>query len=757
MKPLRFCGFLLAAIILAAPLAFGGVNRWTTSGPFGVTKSRDGGPSGTISLGVPSGLGPAERDGGVRALFDLDHPETGPFPSDIFTVTDPTHNTGRRLNLPYPDCGTRVSDCDDLDVVNTLDGFGLQTRISIPFSDDIDPRSITSDSVFIVSLGSTLSGEPPGGDRIGINQIVWDPATLMIHAEVDELLDQHRRYAVIVTKDVRDAQGRKVKKSSSFIDRSVPGWYRDQLDEAFDVARDLGTPPGQIIAASVFTTQTITSVMERIRDDIKAGTPASADFRLGPMAERAVFARTQVAGIVWRTQTAVSPPGFVNTPISLAPLENVPGSVDTIAFGRFVSPDYTVHPGEYIPAVGTLADTPPIQRFVTQYFTLFLPSGSKPANGWPIALMGSGATGNQHQTSSFYASKLAANGVATIGINHYGQGFGPLTTLTVTRTDTTTIVLPDAGRGIDQNGDNVIGVAEGSDAAPPRLWTIQQRDAHRQTVIDFMQLVRVIEVGMDVDGDSRADIDPSRIYFAGLSAGPMIGTILLALDPSIAVGAFASAPGLTPESVRWQPIRRSVLGANLASRTPSLINSPGLTAIDGIPTPAPHYNENKPLRNQPTVINSVVGAMPLQQALEFAEMVEESGLTPVTWARYLRASPLLGLYPKSVIFQFAKGDQQAVNPGTTAIIRAGNLADRTLYYRHDLAFTADPTMPKNPHLFGGMAHSPNLTFRAVARGAQDQIGAFFASDGATMIHPEPAQYFEVPISGPLPETLNFIP
>ena len=43
-------------------------------------------------------------NGAVHARFDLDHPDTGPFPSDIFTVADRTHNTGRRVNLPYPDC-----------------------------------------------------------------------------------------------------------------------------------------------------------------------------------------------------------------------------------------------------------------------------------------------------------------------------------------------------------------------------------------------------------------------------------------------------------------------------------------------------------------------------------------------------------------------------------------------------------------------------------------------------------------------------
>src|SRR5262245_2933504 len=101
----------------------------------------------------------------VRALFDLGHPESGPFPSDVFTVRDRSQNTRRRVSLPYPDCSAQRSDCEDLDVVNTLDGFNLQPRLSVPFSGSIDANSVTSDTVFLVSLGSTVSDEsymPPG-------------------------------------------------------------------------------------------------------------------------------------------------------------------------------------------------------------------------------------------------------------------------------------------------------------------------------------------------------------------------------------------------------------------------------------------------------------------------------------------------------------------------------------------------------------------------------------------------------------------
>src|SRR4051812_43288272 len=79
---------------------------------------------------------------GVQAGFDLATPSKGPFPSDIFTVADPGHNTGVRVNLPKPNCTTNPSDCADIDVLNTLDGFNLQPRISVSFSGPIDVSSV---------------------------------------------------------------------------------------------------------------------------------------------------------------------------------------------------------------------------------------------------------------------------------------------------------------------------------------------------------------------------------------------------------------------------------------------------------------------------------------------------------------------------------------------------------------------------------------------------------------------------------------
>jgi len=408
----------------------------------------------------------------VYASFDLSRPEGGPFPSDIFTVEDLTQNTGRRVNYPLPDCAVRPTDCDDLAMVNTLDGWGLQPRISIPFTGEIDPKTLNSNTVFLIEL--------PGGARIGINQLIWDPATHTLHAEADEVLDQHHRYAVIVTDGVRDTSGKVVKAVSNFASMdNVPAWYQARLKEVFDVARAQGLRKSDIVSATAFTTQSVTSVLERIRDSIKASTPAPADFLLGPAAEPTVFARSQVLGATWIRQTIANPPGFSPQPLNLAPLNVVPGAVGTIAYGMYSSPEYMVHPGEYIPAVGTLAGTPPVQAINTIYFTLYLPAGTKPAGGWPVAILSGGSSGNKHVSSTFFAAKLAQHGIAAIGINHVGQGFGPLTKLQITKTDGTSLAFPDAGRGVDQNGDNVIGQVEGSRAAAKRSWTIAERDAFR--------------------------------------------------------------------------------------------------------------------------------------------------------------------------------------------------------------------------------------------------------------------------------------
>jgi hypothetical protein len=204
------------------------------------------------------------------------------------------------------------------------------------------------------------------------------------------------------------------------------------------------------------------------------------------------------------------------------------------------------------------------------------------------------------------------------------------------------------------------------------------------------------------------------------------------------------------------PAGRSTTGAALQARTPSLINSPGLTSIGGVPVSAPFFNENMPLRNQPPVINTVAGAMAIQEFFEHSEWVGMSA-DAAAYAAHLRKDPLAGVPVKPVVIVIAKGDETIANPLEIAVVRAGDLADWTIVYRNDLAFAENNQVPKNPHVFANQIESPVPLVRQIAFGLQDLIATFLNSDGTVIAHPEPSGFFEDLIDVALFEALNFLP
>jgi hypothetical protein len=227
---------------------------------------------------------------------------------------------------------------------------------------------------------------------------------------------------------------------------------------------------------------------------------------------------------------------------------------------------------------------------------------------------------------------------------------------------------------------------------------------------------------------------------------------LLAVEPDVRAGALM-VPGGPRTTRRLTPGGRGGYGQLLASRTPSLLNSPGLTSVGGLPVPGPFFNENMPLRNQPPVVNTVLGAMAIQEFFKNAEWVSQAG-NSVAYAPHLRKDPLPGVPEKSILVLFPKGDQTVPNPAETAVIRAGDLRDRAVYFRTDLARQAIPALPADPHTFFNNLAIPAAV--PIVLAAQQQIGIFLASGGTLITQPEPAAWFETPIAGPLPEDLSFL-
>jgi hypothetical protein len=511
-----------------------------------------------------------------------------------------------------------------------------------------------------------------------------------------------------------------------------------------DAARVRNSSRHNIVAASLFSTQSISADLYKIMRTIKRSNPAPANFMVGSAggsAVRAVFPVSGLTGIQFNRQVGTAPTfaaGFLPTPA----LQVVPGAVGQIAYGT--SPDYQTA-GKYIPATGTLSGNPQPQGSNDLTFQLFVPAGAKPAGGWPVAIFGHGFTDSMYGAPWTVASVLASRGIATVSINVVGHGGGPLGNLAVLRPNAVPVTINAGGRGFDQDGNGVIDSTEGVNAVAPRT-IVSSRDGLRQTVIDIMQLVREIEVGMDIDGDGTADLNAQRIYYAGQSFGGIYGAILLGVEPNIKAGVPNVAGGSITEVARLGGFR-PLIGFSLATRVPSLINVADPSGIA--------FNENIPLRNRPPVINTVPGAMPISLVLDRFEWVQQAG-NPVAYAPFIRKHPLGHNAAKPVIFQFAKGDGTVPNPTTTAILRAGDLADVATLYRNDLAFANNPAVPKNPHTFltniGSAAGAPY----AVA--AQTQIGVFFQSNGASIIDPDGAgPFFEMPVALPLPETLSFLP
>jgi hypothetical protein len=706
---------------------------------------------------------PALASAATHPLFNLQSNTQSPFPSDRFTAFDHQQLTGLRVKLPLPNCATNPSDCADLTLVNQLDGFNLQPRLSIPFDGAIDPGTVNSKTVFLITLPGRglreVEFEHFHPHVIGINQIVWDPASLTLFAESNDHLNEDSNYALIVTTGVKDAQGHSIAASDAFRDflrhdddddhagGRLLRAYRDALQDILneDVLEKLGLSRHQIAAASLFTTQSATATLRSIREQIKAAAPPIVNFNLGTGGEKTVFPVNTITGLTWNVQALTVGP-LVPTSLNgnLAALQVFPGSVGTLAFGKFTGQHWQ-NANVFIPQVPTRQSVPS-QGTEEVFFNLFIPSGPRPTNGWPVAIFGHGFTDSKQGAPFAVASTLAHNGIASIAINVVGHGFGPNSTLSVKQGATTTTFL-EGGRGFDQDGNGQITSAEGSSTfvLSPQ-GTIGSRDALQQTTADLMQLVRAIQGGVDVNGDGLPELDANRIYYAGQSFGGIYGTIFLGIEPDVRAGVPNVPGGPIIDIVRLSPSFQLLLTQALAVRVPSLLNAPGPL----------FFNDNSPLRNLPPVINNVPGAIAIQTVEDTSRWLGQQG-DPVAWAPFINESPLPGDLAKRVIIQFARGDKTVPNPTATALIRSGDLQNRATFFRNDLAFALGVGFGSNPHTFlTNIGGTPPVAAAAV--GAQTQIAVFLASDGALTIDPDgPGPLFEVPIAGALPEDLGFIP
>jgi hypothetical protein len=652
---------------------------------------------------------------GVIVNFDPSTPSVGPFPTDFLTVTDPSQKTALRVNLPLPDCATQPNNCAEANALNQLDGFALQPRISVQFSGAIDPTTLQS-GIVLVWLDNLTSDEPglaATGTISTVNQAIYDPITQTAYAKPNDFFDQHRHYALLVTDAVRDTVGDPVQADPNFTacTQSPSSDYCTALGNALGNLSAL-VAPQNVIAASTLTTMTATSWLEAARDLVASSGPVQVT-RNG-----ASVAAANIASVNLHAQVKANPAGFQDFPQTI-PSATFTG-VDRIVFDTFKSPNF-LNSQQYIPNTPTGMPLAAVAATNDVVVHTFVPSSKMPADGYPVILFGHGFSENSLESPTIVASNFAQKGFAVMAINAVGHGYGSQTTIQIKSKDGSTVSYSSGGRGVDLDGDGQILDYEGCVVSAPAPTGL--RDCLRQTVVDLMQMVHAIKGGVLLEDANGVRLDPSHIYYAGLSLGAIYGSMLHAVDPNIQIAVLCSGGGSIIDIARWTQagFLHSIMAGFAGARTPPLLNN------------GKDFTDNYVLRNQPVQVNNIAGAIDLQNLFANLEWLQTGG-DPLSYAPHLTLSPLPNVPAKQALFLIPEGDRTVPNPQESALIRAAGMLSSTSLYRYDLAAPLAKrfgfTLPADPHAF--LVDITSAATLMIANAAQQVVATYLTSNGATI-------------------------
>jgi dienelactone hydrolase len=184
----------------------------------------------------------------------------------------------------------------------------------------------------------------------------------------------------------------------------------------------------------------------------------------------------------------------------------------------------------------------------------------------------------------------------------------------------------------------------------------------RQASVDLLALVRLLEAGLDVDGDGEADVRGDALGYLGQSLGGVIGGVFTAVEPTITT-AVLNVPGgkLSQLAGAVSPLAEPFL-ARFATEAGIPVHvcggDPTATACTGSAACAPGV---------PCTDNPDFTALLDAAALDFQTQLDPGD--GAAYAGLLRLEPR-GLGPKPVLVQEGIGDTVVANPLTEALARA---------------------------------------------------------------------------------------
>ena len=426
--------------------------------------------------------------------------------------------------------------------------------------------------------------------RVDSLMTFYENQTNTVIARLMEPLDEQTTYAVIVTRRLKDADGKAVGSPFDYIN------HTGQSEELWPLLRVLpeGLRVEDIAYTWSFTTQTVQSAFVALRDGLYGhgiqqhlGEEFPAELSSIEDLRDDSFFPSMTNNHIMYSEEWSSAFNMIMQQFEGADLDSVNAQlvaeslqyVDYYVVGSFESPQLFTRvdeQGNPLPMdeqswPADLSTQPAQARSETVYFTLSIPRKEISNRGQggqvPVALMSHGY-GSSRLESMQMGGFFARQGFATLSIDGPSHGL-PLNDM---QRELVGAVL--AGQGLGNAGlalgkDRAFNQdkdASGSKDSGADFWTsylFHTRDVVRQFALDYMQTVRVIksfdgarhwdfdvdgnghqEFAGDFDGDGYVDIgNESEMVMIGGSLGGIMSMIMSGLEPAIAASAPIAGGG----------------------------------------------------------------------------------------------------------------------------------------------------------------------------------------------------------------------
>lgn len=588
-----------------------------------------------------------DADGSATTVvFRLDAEPPGfgdiPFPSDLYK----SESSGlvevpglRRL------AGGNLAAIDQ--ALASLDGFGRSTAAVFCLEGELSAGALeategVSRGVLFVDIdpasparGTVLSGAARHFPSLGCVGALPVPGLVLAPGT---------RHAAVLTTSLHGDDGRPLTASAELrrirelepAQRSTRG---EQLyGEALDALVELGAVDDEreVAGLAVFTTSRMADELMKLADRLRDQSDAPS-LMLDP-AEAA-----PMTGIVFGTQTTPSLSDWLGTPDTDETGREWPGgdnpggiahdAIGAVASGAFLAPSFLdaktgrfERDGSGQIAVGASAVKIPV--------TLVIPASPAPAAGYPVIVNGHGLSNNRGSMLAL-ANEFARAGFATIGIDDVEHG---------------------ARLGIVDEQNNYPGSYRGPDGIPDEMTLplaffagfsdfLVIRDNLRQSVLDQVSLVRLVgSSALDLSdlgvaaGLPAPRLDPGHVYYNGGSLGGIVGTMTIAVEPSIRAAVLEVPGGGFAHMITTNSAKMFALVDTIIRGSFQVVGSERL-------------DEYHPLVNL------------LAQTMEAGD--------PLAYAPHVLLDPFTpGRPPPSVLVTYARHDEVLPNIATFALIRA---------------------------------------------------------------------------------------